>query len=193
MKTDAAINPGNSGGALYNAKGEFVGMVNAYIPKTSSGDPVNNMAYAIPGTLVCSIADNIIENHLYMAKPTAVNLGLKFGVDEVMGIERHKSTYKDKKGEFKDLDQQYVIVESFDNNSIARDQGLKVNDRIIKMEIDILGQDERIEVPILNRYTFYEYAYAIKKGSFIKFTVARQNAQNETIYEDVTVRATKYS
>lgn len=193
MKTDAAINPGNSGGGLYNSKGELIGMVNAYIPKTSSGDPVNNMAYAIPGTLVCSIADNIIENNLNLTKPTAVNLGLTFGVDEIMGIERHKSTYKDQNGEFKDLDQQYVIIDSFDSNSIARDQGLKVNDRIVKMEIEVYGSDEKIEVPILNKYTFYEYAYAIKKGSFITFMVERQNAQNETIEETISVRATKYS
>lgn len=193
MKTDAAINPGNSGGGFYNAKGELIGMVNAYIPKTSTGDPVNNMAYAIPGTLVCSIANNIIENNLKLEKPTAVNLGLTFGVDEVMGIERHKEAYKDHNGKFKDLDQQYVVIEKFDNNSIARDQGLKVGDRIIKIAIEVYGSDEKIEVPILNRYTFYEYAYAIKKGTFITFTLERQNAQNETISDVVSVRATKYS
>ncbi len=193
LKTNAAINPGNSGGPLFNADGQFIGMVNANIPQSSSGDPVSNMAFAIPGTLVLSIADNIIENDLKFSKPLAVNVGINFGVDEIMGIERYKDVYKDQNGEYKDLDQEYVIVKSFDNNSIAKAQGMKVHDRIVSVEIELLGSEETIVVPILNRYTFYEYAFAIKPSSFIKFNIQRQNAQNETESLSISVRATKYS
>ena len=44
IQTDAAINPGNSGGALFNMKGELVGINTAMI----AGNTVENMGYAIP-------------------------------------------------------------------------------------------------------------------------------------------------
>lgn len=193
MKTDTAINPGNSGGGLFDSKGRLIGMVNANIPETASGDPVSNIAYAIPGTLVCSIADNIIENNLNLSSPKAVDLGINFAFDEIMGIERHKATYKDPNGEYKDVDQNFVIVSSFGSDSLAKKQGVKVGDRIVSMEIEMIGRDGTIVVPILDKFTFYEYAYAIKPSSFITLNIQRQNTQNETIDVQIIVRAIKTS
>ena len=192
LKTDAAINPGNSGGALYNADGEFIGMVNANIPESATGAPVSNTAYAIPGTLVCSIADNIIENNLNMTKPNAINVGIIFGVDEIRGVDRYKAKYKDQYGNYKDLDQQYVIVKDFESSSIAESQGLKKGDRIVSIDIELYGNDDVMTIPILNVFTYYEYAYGIKPSSIIKFNIERQNEKNETIEHSVFVRAIKY-
>ena len=44
IQTDAAINPGNSGGAMFNMKGELVGINSAKI----SSDSIEGMGYAIP-------------------------------------------------------------------------------------------------------------------------------------------------
>ncbi len=44
IQTDAAINPGNSGGAMFNMKGELVGINSAKIASSS----VEGMGYAIP-------------------------------------------------------------------------------------------------------------------------------------------------
>ena len=44
IQTDAAINPGNSGGAMFNMKGELVGINSAKISSSS----VESMGYAIP-------------------------------------------------------------------------------------------------------------------------------------------------
>lgn len=44
IQTDAAINPGNSGGALFNMKGELVGINSAKVANTK----VEGMGYAIP-------------------------------------------------------------------------------------------------------------------------------------------------
>lgn len=56
IRTDASVNGGNSGGGLFNAKGKLVGIVNAKIVK----EGVENIGYAIPVDLACSVADNII-------------------------------------------------------------------------------------------------------------------------------------
>lgn len=194
IKINVAINPGNSGGALYNANGQFIGMVNARIEETNTGSFVSNFAYAIPGTLVKSIADNIIENNVASGtRPLAANVGINFGVDEIMGIERYKDEYIDQNGDKKELNQEFVIVESFTANSIAKSSGIKRNDRIISVEIKLLESDEIKVVPILNRYTFYEYSYAITPGSTIKFNIQRQNEKNETINVSISLIATKYS
>lgn len=194
IKINVAINPGNSGGALYNSNGQFIGMVNARIEETNTGGMVSNYAYAIPGTLVKSIADNIIENDINCgSKPRYADVGINFGVDEIMGIERYKDEYIDQNGNEKELNQEYVIVESFTANSIAKASGIKLKDRIVSVELKLLDNSDIIVVPIINKYTFYEYAYAISPGSTIKFNIKRQNEKNETIDVSISLIATKYS
>ena len=58
IRTDAAVNGGNSGGALYNAKGELIGIVNA----KSVGEDMDNMGYALPITQVKEICKNLWDN-----------------------------------------------------------------------------------------------------------------------------------
>ncbi|MEE9533519.1 MAG: PDZ domain-containing protein, partial [Acidimicrobiia bacterium] len=54
LQTDAAINPGNSGGALFNSKGEVVG-INTAIASTGNGANVG-IGYALPINLVKTVA-----------------------------------------------------------------------------------------------------------------------------------------
>ena len=58
IRTDAAINHGNSGGALFNAKGELVGITNA----KNASEEVDNMGYALPITQVKYLCKNIWNN-----------------------------------------------------------------------------------------------------------------------------------
>jgi serine protease Do len=58
MRTDAAINHGNSGGAMFNAKGELIGITNA----KSTAEDVDNMGYALPITQVRYVMENAVEN-----------------------------------------------------------------------------------------------------------------------------------
>ncbi len=70
IQTDAAINPGNSGGALFNLRGELIGIVNA----KSSGDSIEGLGFAIPINAAWSVADNLIK---FGYVPGRVILGLK--------------------------------------------------------------------------------------------------------------------
>lgn len=58
MRIDAAVNGGNSGGGLFGADGKLLGIVNA---KVMSSD-IDNMAYAIPVSIVRNVYENIIAN-----------------------------------------------------------------------------------------------------------------------------------
>jgi len=59
IQTDAAINPGNSGGPLTNIYGHVVGMNTAIASRTGA---FNGIGFAIPITMVQSIADQLIHN-----------------------------------------------------------------------------------------------------------------------------------
>jgi S1-C subfamily serine protease len=63
IQTSAAINPGNSGGALVDLDGEVIG-----IPTLAASDPSLNgsaaagIGFAIPSSMVRTVADQIIED-----------------------------------------------------------------------------------------------------------------------------------
>ncbi|HHY82384.1 MAG TPA: PDZ domain-containing protein [Clostridiales bacterium] len=57
LQTDAAINRGNSGGALFNMKGEVIGMNTIKF----GGDLVEGLGFAIPSNVFKPIAQEIIE------------------------------------------------------------------------------------------------------------------------------------
>lgn len=59
IQTDAAINPGSSGGALFNAKGQIVG-VNTQIVTVSGGSV--GLGFAVPINLAEEIAQELIAN-----------------------------------------------------------------------------------------------------------------------------------
>jgi len=57
LQTDAAINPGNSGGALFNRKGEVIG-INTAIASSQEGLNVG-IGYAVPINLVKQVAEQL--------------------------------------------------------------------------------------------------------------------------------------
>ena len=70
IQTDCAINSGNSGGALFNERGEVVGITNAkYSSSAFSGEAeIDNICFAIPVNSVSTIVTSIVENG-YVLKP----------------------------------------------------------------------------------------------------------------------------
>ena len=61
IQTDCAINSGNSGGALFNMKGEVVGITNAKYSSSGSGASIDNIGFAIPINDVEPLIKSVVE------------------------------------------------------------------------------------------------------------------------------------
>ncbi|MCD7864720.1 MAG: trypsin-like peptidase domain-containing protein [Clostridiales bacterium] len=83
LQTDAAINAGNSGGALFNMKGELIGINTAKFSSDSSSSSasIDNMGFAIP----ISTAQPIIEE--LMTQETRTKLTENYGCLNITGSD----------------------------------------------------------------------------------------------------------
>lgn len=92
IQTDAAINPGNSGGALFNMRGELVGINSA---KIASGT-VEGMGYAIPITQIMDAVETMMNQEARAQVPEE-NRGY-LGVSVIDVTEEVNQTYGLPKG-----------------------------------------------------------------------------------------------
>ena len=125
MRIDTAINSGNSGGALYNAKGELIGITNAKIVS----EDTENIAYAIPSNIAVGVAQNIIKTCDGTSKERMqkCQLGLSFSALST------KAEYDSTIG--KVLIKESVAVSAVDTNGIANGNILK-DDIILGVTVD---------------------------------------------------------
>lgn len=174
IQIDAAINPGNSGGGAFNKEGKFIGLVNAKLNSTQSGNStitVTGTAYAIPSRLVISIVDSMIRNS---GAPTCVNLGAEFVHDEDYGVAR----YEFESGKL--IDTYSVQVDKVKSGSIASGK-LMLNDKIKSFKFtDIF--DKEHEVQMFNMYSFEDIKFIIKPHSTITFSVDRDFVGETEVY-----------
>lgn len=169
IQTSAEINPGNSGGGLFNAEGEFIGLVNAKKHSVNSGSEtvtVVGTAYAIPSNLVVGIADSLIKTR---NKPIQVNLGATFAhdVNDGMRIE-----YISHDGVYKPIEVYTVYVKSVAAGSVAHGK-LKANDVISAIEFNIVenGVTKQVKVNMFNQHLFDYYAFSMIENSVITFYI----------------------
>lgn len=66
LQTDTAINPGNSGGALFNMRGELIGVVNA---KTTD-EEIEGICFAIPCNTARAVFSDLIEYGYILGRAT---------------------------------------------------------------------------------------------------------------------------
>lgn len=165
IQTDAAINPGNSGGALFNMKGELVGINSAKVADTT----VEGIGYAIP------ISDIREDMERMMNQETRVL------VDEsergYLGVSVSNVT--------DEINQAYDIpigayISSVTENSPAEKAGLQRG--MVVTEID--GRTVR------TREELVEYLGYYKSGETVMLTV---KVRTEAGYEDRQISVTLYS
>ena len=123
IQTDCAINSGNSGGALFNDKGEVIGITNAKYSASgyTSEAEIDNIGFAIPINSAKRIVTSIVENG-YVLKPyIGVVIGpLSDDVASITGIESG------------------VVVQEVTEGAPAAEAGIKVNDVIFKVNSKVI-------------------------------------------------------
>lgn len=165
IQTDAAINPGNSGGALFNMKGELVGINSAKVADTT----VEGIGYAIP------ISD------------------IKEDMERMMNQETRSLVEESERGYLgvsvsnvtSEINQAYDIpigayISSVTENSPAEKAGLQRG--MVVTEID--GRTVR------TREELVEYLGYYKSGETVTLTV---KVRTEAGYEDRQISVTLYS
>ena len=169
IQIDATINGGNSGGGLFNENGEFIGIVDAkrYVSGDGSSlnDVVEGTAFAIPSTVVTSVADSIIYNR-GLAK--RISLDTTFDHSIMGGVEN--GLVVDQNGKNKYVKK--YVVQVYGTPSGIASGVLKLNDKIKQMTYtDLSGKSHTVEV--LNKYFFEDVCFSIKPESKIMLKVER--------------------
>ena len=164
IRVDAAINSGNSGGGLYDTEGNLVGIVNAKIESAS----IENMAYAIPASVACGIADNIIKQ---VSAPVSVN---KAEIGVQTEITSSKAVY-DADAQATRIVQTVAVAGVTTNGSASG--YLRVGDELISITFE--GKEYALD----RSYKLSDFLYYYSQGDTLTLKVSRGG-------EDITVSFT---
>ena len=133
IQTDCAINSGNSGGALFNTRGEVIGITNAKYSSSGMGSEaeIDNIGFAIPINSVKRIVTSIIENG-YVLKPYYIGITVSPLSEETANITGIKAG---------------AVVQDVTEDAPADKAGLKSHDVIVKVgDTDINDSNDLVQV-----------------------------------------------
>ena len=152
IQTDCAINSGNSGGALFNSRGEVVGITNAKFSASgfSNEAEIDNVGFAIPVNSVKRIVTSIIENG-YVLKPY-IGIVVSPLSEETSSITGIKSG---------------AVVQDVTEGAPADQAGIKNHDVIVKIN----------NTPIKDSNSLVQVIARANPGDVMTFTVYRQGQE----------------
>ena len=153
IQTDCSINSGNSGGALFNSRGEVVGITNAkYSSNGSSEAEIDNICFAIPLNSVTRIVTSIIENG-YVLKPY-IGISVSPLSEETASITGIKAG---------------AVVQDVTEGAPADQAGIKIHDVIVKVnDTDIKDSNALVQVIAKS-----------DPGEVMTFSIYRQGQEHE--------------
>lgn len=168
LRFDGFIYEGNSGGALFNTRGQLVGVVNA-------GDSdFNNMNYAIPLEIFDAVVPNLIDHF----DGTAISSAQKPMLGVTVLSENARYIYDSDAGYGKIHED--VTVNEITADSIAARMGIQTKDRIVSMTIDGKRHD------VLRSFAISDCLYHVREGSTLKVELVRGT---QTLTLETTVSA----
>ena len=117
IQTDCAINSGNSGGALFNMRGEVIGITNAKFSGNGSNmaASVDNIGFAIPINSVLSAIESIIEKGVLTKSYIGVSIGDIASEYQNLGLPKG------------------AVIISVEDNGPAEKAGLMANDIVTEI------------------------------------------------------------
>jgi serine protease Do len=152
LQIDASINSGNSGGPLANANGEVVGITNSKL----SSSTIENIGFAVPIEDVVNVAEQVIND----GKVSRPYVGV--GLTSISNAIRNNL--------IDETDEEGVVVGTVEDNSAAKNAGLKEGDIITK-----IGD---YEVTSVEYFKYYLNRY--KPNDKVVITYIRDGKSHET-------------
>lgn len=174
MRIDAAVNSGNSGGALFNSRGEVIGIVNAKMASSQA----DNIGYAIPS----NVAKNIAENILYYCDGTDKQSVYRCLIGITVTASASSTVYDTDTGLLSR--RETVSVASVTAGGIA-DGRIQEGDVILSIQLDGTSH------PVNRTYQVVDTMLKARVGSQVTFRVLRDGAEQDvtlTITEDSLTR-----
>ncbi|MDE7167633.1 MAG: S1C family serine protease [Clostridia bacterium] len=181
IRTDAAVNEGNSGGALFNRKGEIVGIINSKSGDEEDNqgftiDDIDGMSYALPASAVkrlyplmkengtngnLSRAHFVVEDDFNKADASSLSSQNKIQVES----KASASTWDSE-------NDRLVINEKI---SVIRDcYGLKAGDLITHIKITN-GETVVEDMDVTRMYNLNDTLLSARQGHTVVITVYRGN------------------
>lgn len=156
LRIDTAVNEGNSGGGLFNDRGELIGIVNAKIISTG----IDNIAYAIPTSVVKGVVDNI----LHYCDGTAQENPIKYSIGITMKTAKQYTVYDTETGRVHK--KEVVAVETLTAGSVAAEL-FAVDDVIKSITID------GVTYEISRMFNVIDCMFYVYQGSSLSVTIIR--------------------
>lgn len=182
IQTDIAINKGNSGGGLFNAEGNFIGLIKARLttaPVGTTQTEVLGQSFAIPGNIVAGFANNAIANDDNKSETMTKLKYFNLGATLVHNADGGRTVFYDR--DAGKMVEKYVVQVSnrpediIESGSFASSI-LSVNDVIEKFTYTNINGETRT-VKVYNQYAFDDVIFDIKEGSSITIYFANKNAK----------------
>ncbi len=174
LQLDATVNPGNSGGGVFDAAGNFIGIVYA----KATGTDVDGIGYAIPSVRVIKVVNDLLKNGYVSGRP-AIGLTLAQVTSETWDYFKNGENGIGK-GELYDYlyESRYGIYVTESNYT----DEFKKGDRIVS------GGGRTFS----DTNSFSEWLLNFKPGDTVKITVERVTGVDENPLGGLTVtRETK--
>lgn len=166
MRTTAPINHGNSGGALYNTKGEIIGIVNA----KDEGEDIDNMGYVLPVNNVRRIIALMRENY-------EANGYTGAGIDKAYMNIQTKVT--DSYARYNEVTGLAEIIETVRVDDVLGAPALgKLQRNDVLREVKILsGETVKDSVKVTRQYHVSELLFSARKNDTVVITVERDGEE----------------
>ena len=152
IQTDCAINSGSSGGALFNSRGEVVGITNAKYSSSNftSEAEIDNICFAIPINSVKTIVSGIVKDGHYDKPYIGVTVTpLSAETAGIIGIDAG------------------AVVQAVVEGGAADRAGIKVNDVIVEVDGKAIQDSDAL----------VEVIAATQPGDVLNFRIYRQGKQ----------------
>jgi serine protease Do len=163
IQTDAAVNPGNSGGALVNLRGELIGINSAIA--TSNGS-YQGYSFAIPVSLAKKVMDDLLEFGQVQRGLLGVQItDVDAAIAEELGLAVNQG----------------VLIEHVNENSAAKEAGMKEGDVITAIENKMVNSvSELQELVARNRPGKALTVTYLNNGYKKQTTVTLRNREGKT-------------